>query len=191
MMARRSTGTVNLYGRPAGFVTRAVAVVIDIALVVVVIAVFGIVVNLVFSFFGLESLLASDEPAQNNLQLVMQIAVRSSIAIITISFGPLYFMAAWAFIGQTLGMALIGIRVVTMDTQERISFKQTLVRYAGFIISAIPLFMGFFWVLFNDERRGWHDILSGTHVVYEWKARPDERFLKDLNQALLEEPTER
>ena len=32
-------------------------------------------------------------------------------------------------------------------------------------ISYLPLGLGFFWILFNKERRGWHDLVAKTHVA--------------------------
>jgi uncharacterized RDD family membrane protein YckC len=44
----------------------------------------------------------------------------------------------------------------------------------------IPLFLGFFWILIDDRRQGWHDKIAGTCVVYTWHARPDETFFRKL-----------
>jgi uncharacterized RDD family membrane protein YckC len=33
-------------------------------------------------------------------------------------------------------------------------------------LSWLPLGLGFFWVLFDRDRRAWHDRLSGTRLVF-------------------------
>ncbi len=44
-------------------------------------------------------------------------------------------------------------------------------------ITALPLFLGYLWVLVDDERQTWHDRLAKTIVVYEWDARYEERLV--------------
>ena len=40
-----------------------------------------------------------------------------------------------------------------------------LLRFAGLILAALPLFAGFLTILVDDRRRGVHDTLAGTVVV--------------------------
>jgi uncharacterized RDD family membrane protein YckC len=70
----------------------------------------------------------------------------------------------------------MGLRVVTIFG-GRISVPRGLLRFAGYVLSVIPLFAGFLWVLADDCRQGWHDRIAGTVVIYTWSARPDETFL--------------
>jgi uncharacterized RDD family membrane protein YckC len=48
----------------------------------------------------------------------------------------------------------------------KISFGRSLLRFLSYWISAIPLFLGFFWVLWDPKRQGWHDKIAGTQVMY-------------------------
>jgi uncharacterized RDD family membrane protein YckC len=34
------------------------------------------------------------------------------------------------------------------------------------VLSVIPVGLGFLGVLFSENRRGWHDRIAGTEVVY-------------------------
>ncbi len=52
----------------------------------------------------------------------------------------------------------------------RLRPRRGVVRFGGMIISTIPLFAGFLLILF-DDRRGLHDRIARTVVVY----LPDER----------------
>jgi uncharacterized RDD family membrane protein YckC len=36
---------------------------------------------------------------------------------------------------------------------------------AGYLLSALPFYLGFLWIL-GPERRGFHDRLAGTEVIY-------------------------
>jgi uncharacterized RDD family membrane protein YckC len=37
----------------------------------------------------------------------------------------------------------------------------------GYILSAIPFFLGFLWVAFSPRKRSWHDALTDTMVTRE------------------------
>jgi uncharacterized RDD family membrane protein YckC len=38
------------------------------------------------------------------------------------------------------------------------------------VVSALPCYLGFLWIL-GPQRRGWHDRLAGTEVVYVARKR--------------------
>ncbi|PIP08224.1 MAG: hypothetical protein COX51_04865, partial [Syntrophobacteraceae bacterium CG23_combo_of_CG06-09_8_20_14_all_50_8] len=38
-------------------------------------------------------------------------------------------------------------------------------RWIGYFISALPLYIGFLWVAFDGKKQGWHDKLAGTVVI--------------------------
>jgi uncharacterized RDD family membrane protein YckC len=67
--------------------------------------------------------------------------------------------------GATLGRRLVGIRVVDADTGEPLKPGQALIRYVGYIISGLPIFIGFIWAAFDSRKQGWMDKLAGTQVV--------------------------
>ena len=87
-----------------------------------------------------------------------------------------YAFIFWVLTGQTPGMMLMGLRVVSTDG-GRVTFWRAALRLLGYIISITLFFIGFFWVLGDDRRQGWHDKLAKTYVVYSWDAHPDETFL--------------
>ena len=76
----------------------------------------------------------------------------------------LYFVAYWVRSGQTFGNSVMGIKVVTADGSPPTTSK-ALLRYFGYIISAIPFSLGFLWVAIDKKRQGWHDKIAGTFVV--------------------------
>jgi len=76
-----------------------------------------------------------------------------------------YFAIAGAIAGRTVGKAVMGLRVVRLDGR-RISAARSLLRTVAYLVSALPLFAGFLWVLVDGERRGWHDHIARTRVVY-------------------------
>jgi uncharacterized RDD family membrane protein YckC len=68
-----------------------------------------------------------------------------------------------------VGKAVMGIRVVGINGR-RLPPARALVRTVAYLVSLVPLFAGFLWVLVDRERRGWHDHIARSRVVYE----PDE-----------------
>jgi uncharacterized RDD family membrane protein YckC len=67
--------------------------------------------------------------------------------------------------GQTVGKRGMGIRVYDLRGRGPIGFGRGVGRYFGRILSALPLFLGYFWMLWDGERQTWHDKLVGTVVV--------------------------
>lgn len=162
----------GLLGHYAGFVSRFMAFVVDMLTVIISVSAAIWVVVAAWSLFQLSALAGSlgvpEWPFQIDLRLVT--------AVLTTGFFAIYNLFFWATTGRTPGKALMGLRVVTTDG-KRVSSLRALLRLIGYVVSALPLFLGFLWSLIDDRRQGLHDKLADTCVVYTWTARPDERFL--------------
>jgi uncharacterized RDD family membrane protein YckC len=81
-----------------------------------------------------------------------------------------YFAYQWALSGKTIGMALLGIRVVRTDGAP-IGARQAVVRTLTLPLSFLLFGLGFLGILTNRDRHALHDRLAGTAVVYSWDAR--------------------
>lgn len=130
--------------------------------------------------FSLSKLLGPEGTAQ-------LLSFNTFIAVATFST-ILYYVFFWTIIGQTLGMVLLGLRVVTVEGR-RLTVWRALLRFIGYMIAALPFFLGFAWILVDDRRQGWHDKLARTYVAYTWAARPDERFLVSAVESTEEKRT--
>lgn len=75
-----------------------------------------------------------------------------------------YFVAFTASVGRTIGKMAVGIQVIGEDG-ARVHFGQAVIRTAGYVVSALPLGMGFVPGLVGRERRALHDRLASTRVV--------------------------
>jgi uncharacterized RDD family membrane protein YckC len=42
---------------------------------------------------------------------------------------------------------------------------QSVGRYFAYLVSIIPLCLGFAWIAFDARKQGWHDKLAGSVVV--------------------------
>jgi uncharacterized RDD family membrane protein YckC len=76
----------------------------------------------------------------------------------------IFYVSSWTKSGQTIGKQLTGLKVVG-DGGVPVSTGKALLRFVGYIISAVPLSLGFIWIVFDKKGQGWHDKLSGTYVV--------------------------
>ena len=75
-----------------------------------------------------------------------------------------YFAWQWRRGGQTLGMKTWRI-ALRADDGGPIAWRQTLVRYAGAILSWAALGLGFLAALRDPSCRTWHDRWSRTRLV--------------------------
>ncbi len=76
----------------------------------------------------------------------------------------LYNVVFWWLRGQTPGKWLLGLRVVALGG-GKVGLGRAVIRFVGYLLSALPFYLGFLWIL-GSERRGFHDRLAGTEVVY-------------------------
>jgi uncharacterized RDD family membrane protein YckC len=75
-----------------------------------------------------------------------------------------YFAGMWAWKGTTIGGIVLNLKVVRQDDQP-VTFAVALVRGLAAAFSAIVLFLGFFWIIWDAEKQSWHDKIAGTVVV--------------------------
>jgi uncharacterized RDD family membrane protein YckC len=76
----------------------------------------------------------------------------------------IYLVGFWTVLGRTPGKILMGIEIVPLGG-GRMTLKRSLIRLVGYVVSSLPLYLGFLWML-GPRRRGWHDILARTEVAY-------------------------
>jgi uncharacterized RDD family membrane protein YckC len=77
----------------------------------------------------------------------------------------LLVLTFWAERGATPGKRAMGLQIVDARTGGRPPFARLVLRYVGYLVSALPLLLGFFWALWDPRRQCWHDKLGGTVVV--------------------------
>ncbi len=88
-----------------------------------------------------------------------------SLATVAIAVG--YFALFWQTAGQTPGMRLMDVRVLSRRGDGRLTGWQALLRTIGLALAIIPCFLGFVPALFDRRRRALPDYLAGTVVVYD------------------------
>jgi uncharacterized RDD family membrane protein YckC len=136
----------------AGFVTRAIAFAIDVALIDLAAFIVALVVGL-----GISALEVPD------VVVTLTIAIGG---VVFLAWFVGYFAMFWSTTGQTPGARVMGVRVVCASGGEPVRLRAAVVWLAGVVLAAIPLFAGFLLILIDDRRRGLQDRLARTVVVY-------------------------
>ena len=77
----------------------------------------------------------------------------------------LLFWKKWR--GATPGKKFVHIKIVDAKTYLDINNTQAITRSFGYIVSTLAFLVGFIMVAFRKDKRGLHDLLAGTVVVYE------------------------
>ena len=75
-----------------------------------------------------------------------------------------YFAGMWAWKATTIGGIVLGLKVARMDGQP-LTFTVALVRGLAAAFAVVVLFLGFLWIIWDNDKQGWHDKIAGTVVV--------------------------
>jgi uncharacterized RDD family membrane protein YckC len=76
-----------------------------------------------------------------------------------------YFVVFHGMEGQTIGKWLLGLRVVSAG-QTPLTYRRALLRWIGTVgFGFVSLGLSFLWILWQREKRGWHDFLARTWVI--------------------------
>jgi uncharacterized RDD family membrane protein YckC len=75
-----------------------------------------------------------------------------------------YFGLFTIFGGNTPGMMVTGLQVASF-TGETPTPRQYFLRAVGYLLSAATCFLGFLWVIWDEDGLTWHDRLSGTYLT--------------------------
>ncbi len=147
-----------LQDRAAGFVTRMFAFIIDLGVIAAIVAIGG----------GVSTLI--DAAIQGmGLQPTIDMTV-IYVWMIPFIFAAYYTMF-WSLTGRTIGKWFMGLRIIGRDGLPP-SIGRSIIRFLGYGVSAVALWLGFVWVIIDDERQAWHDHFARTHVVYDYARRP-------------------
>ena len=131
----------------AGFWQRAVALLID-WLIVVVIAMPIIVVTFGAAYFSLDPVRRSGD-----------LAIAAVVGAIIVGF--------WRYCGATPGKLAVGVRIVDAATGKPPPTMRLVIRLLCYVVSAVPFYLGFLWAAFDRRKQGWHDKIAGTVVIQE------------------------
>jgi uncharacterized RDD family membrane protein YckC len=134
----------------AGLVTRAIAAVVDAAIVA------G---STVLVYVALAVALFAWSP----LDFRWPAPAGPVSASVFLAVATAYLTAGWARTGRTRGASLLGIRVVTTGLRP-LGWGRAAVRAVGYVVFPV----GLLWSAVSSSRRSLQDVLVGSVVVYDW-----------------------
>jgi uncharacterized RDD family membrane protein YckC len=86
--------------------------------------------------------------------------------LVSLAVQVTYFAYFLGTSGQTLGAKALGIRVVDANSLEPgIGIGRGVGRYFGSLVSGVVCYLGYLWMLWDDQNQTWHDKMAGTKVV--------------------------
>jgi uncharacterized RDD family membrane protein YckC len=91
-----------------------------------------------------------------------EMAIRQLLGLV---IGVAYAVYFWTSTGQTPGKSVMKLKVVHADGGNLLTPGQAVVRYVGYIISGIALFIGFLWVIWDPKHEAWQDKIATTKVI--------------------------
>jgi len=97
---------------------------------------------------------------QPQTSLKWELLFEATVLIVT-----LLFWKKWR--GATPGKRFVHVKIVDAKTFKDIDNKQAITRSFGYIVSTLTLLIGFLMVGFRKDKRGLHDLLAGTVVIYD------------------------
>ncbi len=96
-----------------------------------------------------------------------------SVLVVTLLFWEKYK-------GATPGKKFVHIKIVDSKTFKDINNKQAITRSIGYIVSTFSFLIGFIMVAFRKDKRGLHDLLAGTAVIYDESNRSNLDKIKKI-----------
>ncbi len=73
----------------------------------------------------------------------------------------------WRYCGATPGKLAVAVRIVDARTGQPVGTGRLALRLACYVVSALPLYLGFLWIAFDRRKQGWHDKIARTVVIHE------------------------
>ncbi len=130
--------------KPAGFWVRFAARTVD-----------GMIVLIPLSIMGVWAVMTI--PGFNQYGPMFRFAAAVPSMIYTLGF--------WMWRGATPGKMLFSLVIVRDSDYRSASVGQLVGRYFSYILSALPLGLGYMWVGWDSRKQGFHDHLAHTLVI--------------------------
>jgi len=147
----------NTLNQPIGFFKRLVVIIYDLLLLTALLFTVGVMVAGIMTFALNDGNAITED---HNFYFASQLI----ILIILLCTSFLFFSWFWMHGGQTLGMKTWRVQLISMDGTQ-IDWRKSAIRFIGAIISWLVFGLGFFWSLFDKDKRTWHDMLSATKLI--------------------------
>lgn len=126
-------------------------------------------------FFVRAAAFCADWLLLGTVGLIVAFATNSFLnaAIAMLAAGLVSSAGFWIADGATPGKMLFGLKVRMIDGRP-VEPVAAVIRYFAYLASGLLLGIGFIVMLFSEERRGLHDMIANTIVIYEGDLRSPE-----------------
>lgn len=94
----------------------------------------------------------------------------------------------WVYKSATPGKLATHLTIVDAQTGGKPSTRQFVIRYLGYYVASIPLFLGIIWVGIDKRKQGWHDKIAGTVVIRKTATEPVKFVNKEDSSGHSEHP---
>jgi uncharacterized RDD family membrane protein YckC len=140
-------------GTLASFGQRLTAFLIDIAVLAISMLLFMLAIGAIGAIFDLG--IDGSSYSETN-----------DILVLVLFFSPAYFITLWTLYGRTLGCAVTDLKVRQMSGAP-LTVRVAALRWLCGLVSSIPFFLGFLWLLRDTDGLAWNDRLSGSIILQE------------------------
>lgn len=169
-------------GYYAGIASRITAKVIDLLLVSISFNITAWFIRTSIEFMGINPSTVFSLPFGSSVAGGLDLNQLVAVSTLSFTFFVLYHTLLWALFGQTIGTAIMGLRVISVKGELPGLLRSWLRVTFGYAISIASLGIGLWMIVFTKRRQALHDVIFGTFVLYTWDARPSDRFLLRLEE---------
>jgi uncharacterized RDD family membrane protein YckC len=139
--------------RPAGFWIRAVALVIDVVILILVDLSLGLAARRMWG-----------------ASIQEWAILRGMAGMFTLAFAAVYVTLLHAATGQTIGKMFVRVHVVLVDG-EPVPVGTAFLRFLAYFVSCLTLGFGYLVAGLRRDKRALHDLIAGTRVERRLPAR--------------------
>jgi uncharacterized RDD family membrane protein YckC len=100
------------------------------------------------------------------INMVVQLVLGSVLGgLVAFVIGIAYVIGFWTTSGATPGKKLMKLQVVQQSDGQIPTVGTAVLRYVGYIASAVVVFLGYLWIIWDPNKEGWHDKIAKTRVI--------------------------
>lgn len=174
---------VNIRGSYAGFVTRMVAFVLDLIFIAVSVSMVNWLFRTMLSLVSIDPDACPPLAGQFSIMALICNISDWALLVFSASFPFLYLIFFWVVTGQTPAKYILGVRIVSWNG-GRVTLVRAILRLIGYGLSILTFGYGFLRVMFDERRRGLHDQIAGTSVIFYKDTMLNVHFLEHVNDEI-------
>lgn len=114
--------------------------------------------------YGIQSPIPA--PLPSFASLVAPLTAHPAEQLLTTLITVTYTIVFWMRYMGTPGKLLMRCHLVDAQTFRPVTFRQSVLRNIGYLVSWGTLGLGFLWIAWDRRKQGFHDKIAGTVVLY-------------------------